>query len=380
MNNLFLKVSLLVSILFAAPAFAENRAEAVKPLEFRDLVVEDASQFSHTFEQALQDPRTARAAVDTVVYDLKHMPELVKDLEYQADAASNGLTQQVVNEVRRRFRVANALMTSIMIDKKIPLEKKKDYIDDVSSAVTDVFFQVVYNPGENRRTAEESEQAGARGLVKLVLKNWVDDATVLFRRIKAAKLKEIDADGREINAGASSVPAISDRIRRDVLTLELIQELQESIHLVLNKLDDNDPVKAKYIPTYWGEKKAPRLIQMRSYDLTAERIAAATYTGFALWGLFMPAWDMVGAFDGGRSEFSLFDSSMIYATFWTSVAALKASTISASAVQQLKKLVKMTKDQTIPPTQGKLGSFWLRLGAAAGVIKDGCESSLSAKR
>jgi hypothetical protein len=119
---------------------------------------------------------------------------------------------------------------------------------------------------------------------------------------------------------------------------------------------------------------------MRSYDLNAERLVAVSYVGLALWGLIAPAWDMVGAFDGGRSEFSLVDSSFIYATLWTSVAALKASTISSSAVKELKKLIKMTKDQTIEPTRGNISGFWARLGASVGVVKDGCVAALSSKK
>jgi hypothetical protein len=267
-----------------------------------------------------------------------------------------------------------------MIDTKMPLEKKKDYIDDVASALTDVLFQVTYNEGETKKDVDAGIKGGPLHLTKLVFKNWVEDATVLLRVKRAAKLKEIDADGKEVNKGGTWVPAIADRIRRDQLTLELIQEVQESIHLTLNKLDDSDIVEKKYIPTYWGEKKGPRLMQMRSYDLNAERIVAASYVGLALWGLIAPAWDMVGTFDGGRSEFSLVDSSFIYATFWTSVAALKASTISTSAVTELKKLIKMTKDQTIEPTRGNISTFWARLGSSVGVIKDGCVSALSPKK
>ena len=63
----------LISLLFLTLSFAVH----AQPLKLQDLVVEDANKFKYTFEQALQDPRTAKAAVDTVVYDLKHMEDLV---------------------------------------------------------------------------------------------------------------------------------------------------------------------------------------------------------------------------------------------------------------------------------------------------------------
>lgn len=373
---------LILSILSTTALVSTQVAFAKDSLALRDLVVEDANKFKFTFEQALQDPRATKAAIETVVYDLKNIDKLVKDMEYQGDAASNGLTKQVVEEVARRFRVANALLTSLMIDTKMPLEKKRYFIDEVASALTDVLFQVVYKEGETRETAAGPQNTTGKILSfsKLVFKNWAEDATILLRGQRAAKLKEIDANGQEINSGGTWVPAIADRVRRDVLTLELIQELQESIHMTLNKLDDSDVVEQKYIPTYWGEKKGPRLIALRSYDLNAERFVAASYAGLALWGLFAPAWDMVGYLDGGRSEFSLVDSSFIYATLWTAVAALKASTISSSAVKELKKLVKMTKDQTIEPTRGKISTFWARLGSSLGVVKDGCVAALSSAK
>lgn len=371
-------ISLLLVFSFAAQA-APKVAET-KPLTLQDLVVEDAKNFSFTFEQALRDPRATQAAVDTVIYDLKHMEELVKDLEFQGDAATNGLTKQVVEEVRRRFRVANALLTSLMIDTKMPLDKKKDYIDEVASALTDVLFCVVREEGEDEDKLIKDMKGGLWEGTKRVFREWASDATVLLRFKRAAKLKEIDAAGKEINAGGTWIPAIADRSRRDALTLELIQEVQESIYMTLNKLDDSDIVEKKYIPTYWGEKKAPQLIKLRSLDLNAERIVATSYVGLAIWGLFAPAFDMVGLLDGGRSEYSLVDSSIIYATLWTSVAAIKASTISTSAVKELKKLVAMTKDQSIEPTRGNISTFWARLGASLGVIKDTCMSALSSKK
>lgn len=381
MLSILLSLTLLSSPLtsWAKPGEAGSSPER---LTLTALVKEDAEAFKVEFEQVLKSPEATEAKVKKIVYDLEHIDKyVVEDMKSMAAAAYNGLTEEVVVEVQRRFQAAVALLATILADKNMPVEKKKVYCRNLAEAIRVVFFRVLREHGQDEKNTSPEFK---RGLFAKILLEFFNDAKSLVSARRAVKHKEIDAQGNEINAGPGPlVWQPIENIRRDELTLEVITELQEMVHYVLNQLDGG-AVEDRFIPEYYGDKVIPKAIMLRKQRLFSEIFAASTYFGMAVFAFIAPVWDMVAFIDGGgsmdRSAHSLFASSLIYTSVWIVLAATKTSTISSKALNELNKLIKMTRDQTIMPTERQTRGFWSRFWMSLGEIPTACIGIFKSKK
>lgn len=296
----------------------------------------DSQPKSRQGETSNQKAEDIEIKFQNVMYSLANIEDIVKDLAETDRVAGAGISPKIAEEIHNRFAAAVQLVSALLLDSKLNKDKRDNYLRELCSELGQLLFTVIRHQGEDKINIEQITTVGIAGSV---LREYLLDVKSLVT-VKQTGLK------------GEWVWSPIERGRRDALSQEIIGDLQQMAHQAVAKMDANDPFKSKS-QKFWVERVVAPAIKIRDMRLTAQRAAALTYLGFAFWGLMAPMVDTVGLIDG-RSENSLFVSSIMYASVWFTIASIKAASISGKTVQMLKDLMAMLRDPKYKAQEEKL--------------------------
>ncbi|MCB0366209.1 MAG: hypothetical protein H6624_07940 [Bdellovibrionaceae bacterium] len=298
--------------------------------------------------------------VSRVIYDLDAFDKLINDLARaeiqvggiaQGSNVSTGISKAVFQDVYAKFAGAIDLANDILLSDKLSETQRNEYLRDLFPALGNVVFKVLRSQGEDVVNDRDMEsQVKDLGIAKMVLREFVLDVKSWFT------FHPTTLDGETMAGERAWGPR--SRVRRDKLSQSIIEELQRlSTEGIANIKDSELRHKAE---RFWVNKVVNTAGQLRQGRYTAQRITALTYLGFAIWGLMAPHVDAIGLIDG-RSENSLFVSSVFYFTVWAVIAMFKASSISTTTLRMIAELKEMIIEGSVA-TRVKAETFFERLG------------------
>ncbi|MFN8791445.1 MAG: hypothetical protein ACK5Y2_08330 [Bdellovibrionales bacterium] len=339
-------------------------------LAFQLTLSSGLGNFARAQSQPEMDTRTSQFEKDlkTAVYSVREIPAIVKDLGGMDTAAGRAMTETVMKDIYLRFDTALSLISVIYQDSKLSESQKFDLTNDVAAELGTVLLTVLRQQGLDKVDQDKllkrlSEMATLEH-AKLFLQEFVFDATLLMRS-RSAEFQD-KADAQKLAPGATPtlrdrqskyvyVWNLEERANRQKLSQEMLERLQDYAREVYPKLADGKLESADR--GSWAEHSLDIGLRLREARLRAEKATAATYLGFALWGLMAPHVDMVGLI-AGRDGFSLFMSGVMYASFWTTVGLVKWNVTSSKVVASLKKTIETFKaSDAALLAQGEAGSI-----------------------
>ena len=263
------------------------------------------------------------AKVSEITYSIATIPQVVESLNQDDNAAGGPITKSVAKTIFTRLSAAVRLMSEVAVDKSIGEEDREKYMMDLGGQIGQLLITAIRHQGEDKLSIEDKITNLTIG--KSVLREYLLDAKAVF--------------GIQRSANDEYQWGVMQRIQREKLSPELIAELQEFAKKALPQMDPDSPLRLG-TRDFWKEDVLDKVIKIRENRLTAQYVTAATYLGLGLFSFFAPTIDVVGFFDG-RSEYSLFDSSVLYLSVWTTIALLKVQSFSSKTLKSLRELVRI---------------------------------------
>lgn len=318
-------------------------------------------------------------------YSLQTIDQVVRDLEYMSDeVAAKAFTVNVVRQIHTRFLDTVRLMAEIMTSTELSPEERANYLADITPLLGEAFQKILryqredtlddprqkdyLNVPEVRQLAAQikasapgsDERSDLKDEMILLLNDLETKGTPsrlqeggfftrFIRRMQrtggrmtAEAMMDFKAIfSRRLSADMTKIWTMKDRAYRDTSSQDAIRSLIELTQSGLAKLDVEDKLLSKQV-NYWSETLAIE-IRLRSERLSAQGLMANTYIGMAVAGFLFPMVDIVGLFDGGWSENSLWVSSVLYLAIWGVIGGLKWASYSGRTVAMMKSLVQLLK-------------------------------------
>ena len=289
-----------------------------------------------------------KVAFSSVVYSLSNLDQVLADLgENHNRAAAHAIGKTVAIEIYKRMSAAIEMLGVTINDPSLDEETRKDSVIKLTEAIGELMFIVLRQRGDTKNTQDLSLKVTS-----------VEAAVSVFREamLDATALGPTFSENREV------MWAPIERIHRERLTKDLIGKLQDFATRALPDVKDDTDSSDKVRRTL-RDFEAPMMLKIKNSRLWGQRAMTAIYLGMAVWAVFNPLFDSVGWLEGGRSENSLFVSSMMYFSVWMTFAITKALTISQGSIVMLKDLITLLNDPGAQIKQaGWFGSLKERIG------------------
>lgn len=356
-NSLFKQATSLVLAyaLTFSPFYASlGQAQVFPPTEPSSATKDDATK---TKLGKIPDGITSKDAkefkriVDGVVYSLDTLEDVVLDLTKMEDASRRAITDSITQKVLLRLSTAFDLLSAIMYDFSIPLDQKKAYVRELSSSLGAILFKVIRHQGVDpilnidpakeaaiRNNPNMSPQEKRDAILALEDEEFMKafpGGNMPVGRFALTTLKEALYDVKSFFSVAKSqdnqkIWASWERIKREKLGRETLVTFEKFATETLAPLQE----ATKGSRGFWDEEVISKMKLIRETRVNSQKAMVGSALALGAMMFVAPPLDLMGVIDG-RSANSLFASSLIYLSAWTTVGLLKAATVSSKIVKEL---------------------------------------------
>jgi hypothetical protein len=302
--------------------------------------------------------------IERTVADTAHYVELVADavreLDYADRLSGYAISRRVATQVRDRLTTAIELMATIIEDPNLTEDQKAEFTFDLASSIGEVVLTLVHTYGD--RTVPPSGDYTALQRAASVLREIMVDLRNLGPRASAhyGRHDEWENWWQRIWSNISEAPlGFRERVMRDREARAAFVKLEEFGREALPELGEDSPLRKAH-RDYWTEKIVEKAVNIRSARFADKRWASYVYYGLAAYVLLAPPVDILGLIQG-RSDNSLFMSSVMYTSFWIMIATSKIRSVADKTVQVAKNLAEVLNTPVSELLRVEQGSLVTRL-------------------
>ncbi|HEX4923116.1 MAG TPA: hypothetical protein VFV50_03485, partial [Bdellovibrionales bacterium] len=256
------------------------------------------------------------------------------DSLHDAENATSQFTERIYKEVFARFEAGIGLLAVIIRDSSIPEEKKFEYVKKLAITLGNIAMGS-YNGDMSKAEVEMARRMNGKPFSGNV-KEYVKLAFVTMGN----NLRDIFVPGGGAVAGRYWRPL--EAVRRDAVTPKIAWEMERLVGEIVSKMDNSNNT-GEAILKYWSDKVAANALAIQRYKRQGEIGAAIASVGIGLAGLAFPVVDL-WSFANARGDNTLFFSSLVYFTAWTSFGAVQGLTVMNKATIALEKLLAILKN------------------------------------
>lgn len=287
-----------------------------------------------------------------VVYSLANIDEVKTDLARVNEAAGKAISNSVTEEILQRWTAGLELLSAVLYDFSIPIEKKRAYVSALTGEIGSLMFRVIRHREDafvdvqeqidrimNDSSLTDEEKRAARIQIEdeAFARYFPGDEASVGQKMSLT-LRELFSDAKNLltvskSANNEVVWSSWERVKRERLGMEVLKRFETFSAEVLAPLGQ----KSERSRATWDEDVLGKMEKIRQTRLTSQKISRAVMLGLTVAAVAIPGVDIVGAVNG-RSDFSLFASSAIYMGIWATATILKSMTISNKVLKEIGKI------------------------------------------
>lgn len=362
-----------------------------------------------------------------ITYDLDHVDDVIKDLDYITDdVATKNISKRVMIEVARRLTGAARLTRDILLDDKIPEKQRAEWLGNLNEGLDTALSKLLRYQKEDRLDDSRLDQYGnhpdvAPLVKKLENKNLSDDDRSDLQDEIVAKLDQLQKKGVPPTMHANENFLIS-MFLRPILTFggRLVVEEKDDFFAVfwprmdalmrpvwtalsrsnqntlaqnalrdvvgimtqgIAKMNSNDPMQKK-MQNFWAQNLS-RYARVRSERLTAQRVMYGTYFTIGIIAFWQNPYDFISYMAGEMSNFTAIESNLSLLAIFGVIGTLKANSTSGKTLNMIAAAQEILKDPKNAPQKDlnevqKL-TFYQSVFAKMGFKKYKCDNLLTEK-